>query len=393
MRQLAGAALLAALAWPLGAWCQVETSAVKVETGDLYPEERQAFEECAPRLTTDEQREFVGLSAPLRSEWLTYHCTGLHDRFETCKGQLTPEQQEQFMKLGNEERSSWLDANCGPTETADEPQVVELTGEQMRTLEHCGRELRPEEKKELAATEPEQRDKWLQLHCDDMYVFTWCSPGLTVAQQKEFLGLVPVNRRGWLEQYCGATIADMPVATIEDGEGDEDAGYHMMPAYTQCKSRLSTERRTEFLDLPPNHRYQWLQINCGSITVQSPALPPAPTMPNTPARKLPEDVGWPASRILAHAVFWPGLLSALSGSIAAIIIRDEDPLLWVPELAGGGVLMVIGIVAGIKYKNDLRTKEEKSYGLTSRSGGPKIAFIPDRKSGLFGVSLGYGCDF
>jgi hypothetical protein len=395
---IAVAFAVVALFWPVQAICQ--SDGAKVDTGGLYPKDREAFEECAPRLSAEEQQEFISLPPMLRGEWLKYHCSDLRARFEACKPNLSDEQQQEFMQLDNDERGAWLDENCGktpepeetpgaeestvpegipePPEWGDGPDdriVVELTPRQQKVFKNCKNPLSKEQKIDLAYTPSEKRYEWLKLHCDDIYVFAKCSPGLTVDEQKAFLSVGPVARGEWLMAHCESTLAGETVKPVEDPASEKKdnrailrALRFLMPSYEKCRSGLYNNQRLEFMKLAVNRRYEWLYENCRaeakSLIQSSKSLPSAwniASASNTQQRRSysPESHGWPTSRVVAHATFWPGLVVAAGGVAAAVILGGKFPLYWVPELVAGGIPMIVGIAAASIYSKEKSGKSAR----------------------------------
>ena len=162
----------------------------------------------------------------------------------------------------------------------------------------------------------------------------------------------------------GAPVEEEP-AEIDEEELDQ--------MFNQCRQGLSLDLKSEYLDIPTIYKKEWLAKNCKADQQQSP-LERSEVRERTLAALAKEKATadyteqtaiteWPGERIIAHVLFWPGLVS-LTTSISYLAVSAKAGVAgdtaggWAPNLILGGVLVIGAIVASRKY-----TLKKRSLGL------------------------------
>ena len=131
--------------------------------------------------------------------------------------------------------------------------------------------------------------------------------------------------------------------------------------YNRCRQHLSLDLKAEYLELPAIYKREWLTKNCKANKQPLPPKKSAIIRPKYERR--PQINEWPGERIVAHVLFWPGLVS-LTTSISYLAVSAKAGVAgdtaggWAPNLILGGVLVIGAIVASRKY-----TLKKRSLGL------------------------------
>ena len=135
--------------------------------------------------------------------------------------------------------------------------------------------------------------------------------------------------------------------------------------FNQCRQYLSLDLKAEYLDLPAIYKREWLNKNCKA---NKQPLPPKKSAIIRPKHEWGQHINeWPGERIVAHVLFWPGLVS-LTSSISYLAVSAKAGVAgdtaggWAPNLILGGVLIIGSLVASVKY--------------SSKKRNPSLAFEP-----------------
>ena len=152
--------------------------------------------------------------------------------------------------------------------------------------------------------------------------------------------------------------------------------------YNRCRQHLSLGLKTEYLEMASIYKKEWLSKYCG---LYEQPLPPdrsevrARTLAALAKEKAAADHTeysaineneWPGERIVAHVLFWPGLVS-LTTSISYLAVSAKAGVAgdtaggWAPNLILGSALVIGAIVASSKYsvkKRSLGLAFEPSIG-------------------------------
>jgi hypothetical protein len=247
----------------------------------------------------------------------------------------------------------WSEPEPPPPAETDPTLPADLTQFQRRLFEACRGDLLFEEKAEFARLEPGSRGRWLKAFCDQRSPYLKCRKRLTDEQRRLYL-VEPLERRvPWLRDHCKEAPPDPLFARKLTAQEAASLPGSNRRVYEMCNASLTIDQRTYYLEAPALERQHLLTDWCGVAPTAVATAPMSFDFRPAPGPRFVESAmerhSWPASRIVAHALFWPGVIFLVGGLIAGGIVDFDFPEIWAPPLAIGAGLTLGGIGGGLRY--------------------------------------------